>query len=547
MTAATGVGLAPADQPDGAGRPGGGSWLRRHWYGAGLGSAVVLAATIRIVNVLVWRPTCIEDIAAVAEARGGGGATGFDFTTGGEGCFGIAGDAAYGYLQGRLIGRGQWFVDSYAWFATGGKKVVPSAGDPPLFALVMGFFSRLGITSGTGQRLVCGVFGVLGVLLIALAARRLAGRRTAIVAAVLAAVYPLLWINDGMLLSESLYVPMIALVILAAYRYWDGPGLGSAALLGGAIALAALTRAEAILLFLLVPLPLLIGLRRTPWVRRLLQFAVCCGVGVLLIGPWIVYNLGRFEEPVFMTSGTGAVLSSANCDTTYYGDYKGYYANCFDEYVAAGDAQWPDPGTLDEAQRDKVSRDAAMRYISKNRSRFPAVMVYRVTRMFDLYNPEVGDPAEGLGQNVRVNWAVEGRGVLATRAGFLAYWLLLPFSVIGGWLLWKRRLPVSPMVAMPLVLAATAALTFGITRYRVPVDAVMVILAAVAVDALLSRRWAAPDPGTVRSKDQPETGFEGGAGHRAAVPVPDLLAEVDDEPMARRPVVDAPGGRWTDG
>ena len=83
-----------------------------------------------------------------------------------------------------------------------------------------------------------------------------------------------------------------------------------------------------------------------------------------------------------MTSQTGAVLSAANCDITYYGDYIGYYGNCYDEYVARGrlvgrsaglrpgarsmrrrptrraprrPSAGPTP-TLDESQRDKFGR-----------------------------------------------------------------------------------------------------------------------------------------------------------------------------------------------
>src|SRR5262245_59780973 len=100
------------------------------WFLVGLLLVVVLAGSIRFVNILVVRPTCIEDIAAVAEARGTGNIRGFDFNEGSVGCFGIAGDSAYGYLQGRLLAQGHGFVDGAAWFGSGGTKLVPSAGDP---------------------------------------------------------------------------------------------------------------------------------------------------------------------------------------------------------------------------------------------------------------------------------------------------------------------------------------------------------------------------------------------------------------------------------
>ena len=48
-----------------------------------------------------------------------------------------------------------------------------------------------------------------------------------------------------------------------------------------------------------------------------------------MLGPWIVFNLTRFEETTTMTSGTGAVLSAASCDEVWYGNLIGYYSNCF--------------------------------------------------------------------------------------------------------------------------------------------------------------------------------------------------------------------------
>ena len=41
--------------------------------------------------------------------------------------------------------------------------------------------------------------------------------------------------------------------------------------------------------------------------------------------PWVVYNLGRFEEPVVLSHGDGNVLSGSNCDATYHGTLLGFH------------------------------------------------------------------------------------------------------------------------------------------------------------------------------------------------------------------------------
>ena len=71
-------------------------------------------------------------------------------------------------------------------------------------------------------------------------------------------------------------------------------------------------------------------------------------------------------------------------------------------------------------------------------------------------------------------------------------------GVVPGFVvLVRRRIPVSTLLAMPVVITVTAAMTFGITRYRVPVDAMLVVAAAVAIDWVIGRRWPPPDDGTI--------------------------------------------------
>ena len=77
---------------------------------------------------------------------------------------------------------------------------------------------------------------------------RAGGERLGLLAAGLCAVYPLMIAVDGALMSETLYGPLIAIVLLAAWRLLDHPGAWIALGTGAAIALAALTRSEALLL-----------------------------------------------------------------------------------------------------------------------------------------------------------------------------------------------------------------------------------------------------------------------------------------------------------
>src|SRR5207244_3512051 len=141
------------------------------------------------------------------------------------------------------------------------------------------------------------------------------------VAALLAAVYANLWINDEMLMSESMYVFATAVAVLLAYRFWDHPTIRSAVYMGLGIAFAALSRAEAVSLFpfLAVPFGYLVtrkGGGKVAWKQGTKYALAACVAGGLLILPWVAYNFTRFEHPVFLSNGAGSVLMTANCDST---------------------------------------------------------------------------------------------------------------------------------------------------------------------------------------------------------------------------------------
>jgi 4-amino-4-deoxy-L-arabinose transferase-like glycosyltransferase len=107
-----------------------------------------------------------------------------------------------------------------------------------------------------------------------------------LIAAAIAAIYPMLITADGALMSESLYGLLIALCLLAGYRLLDAPNGGRAIALGALLGLAALARGEALLSVPLILWPIL----RRPRGGRVALMACC--TTVLVIAPWTVRNWG---------------------------------------------------------------------------------------------------------------------------------------------------------------------------------------------------------------------------------------------------------------
>jgi 4-amino-4-deoxy-L-arabinose transferase-like glycosyltransferase len=390
----------------------------------------------------------------------------------------VLGDQIYYNAQANTIARGHGFTD----FRDGSQQ----AEHPPLTALVLTPTSWVmeqfdpGGNHLLAQRLTMTVFGAGVVLLIGLVGRAVAGDRAGLLAAGIAAVYPNLWINDGLVMSETLATLAVALAILLAYRFIRLPRAANAAWLGAACGLAMLTRAELGLLLPLMVLPVALFLRSCSFRRQIGLFLLAGLASFVVVSPWLVANLTRFDKPVLFSTNDGLTLCGANLHRTYYGEGTGLWAlDCAGFPVPKGD-------------RSVVSnalRSDGLRFIRDHLGRLPVVVAVRVARVWSLYAP-------GLMANYNVN---EGRDVEVSWAGFFAFWILVPFAVGGAVGLRRRRVPITPLLAQFVIVTVTVAAIYGITRFRTPAEVSLVVLAAVALDRWWARRDDATRPAAVEA------------------------------------------------
>jgi len=379
-------------------------------------------------------------------------------------------------VQAGFLADGKGYSDPFFWEDTG--RYIASADHPPLYSTFLAVFSAMGLDGATDHRVVtAAVFGVGTVVAVGLVAHRLAGRAAAVLAAAVAALYPPLWIADGTIIAESPYAMWMALVVLVGLRLADRPRRRTAALLGALVGLAALTRSEGAFLIVLLVLPLVLVLRELPWRRRVALVATAAGACTLVILPWFVRNLARFEEPVPLAYGAGYVMKIGNCDPTYGGEMFGYWdIRC----AYAG------PLLPDKSVAEQRARAQAIDYISEHRDRVAAVVAARVGRIWHLYRVE---------QGISFDVFFERRGRWPSEAAVRAFYAVSAAAAAGIWRVRGERAML--VLAGALVASATisAALAFGITRYRMPGDVALVILAGVGLAHLseLVRRRAGPE------------------------------------------------------
>lgn len=410
----------------------------------------------------------------------------------------VAGDQVYYHVGANALARGDGFVNPYAWGDPASRLVIPSAQHPPAYQVYLATFSVLGFDDHVDHRLASTLLGVGATLVCAATARRLAGRTAGWAAGLIAALYPNLWVNDGLLAAESIYALFVAWYLLACWEYQRRPRVALACAVGVTIGLAALARAEGAFLALSGAFPLIVLHGR----RRLRDLIGCSAAAALVIAPWVVRNLVTFDPPVFLSSGLGFVLETANCDATYEGRFLGYWAASCQR-----DDTWPvqpdlspgmDPAEVEaekqkarvlsarrESEVELLKRRAGVEYMREHIDRLPVVMAARIGRMWDLYRPF---------QGVEFNDFFERRGRLSSSAGLFAWWSTAPLALYGVLVVRRRGMTLVPVMSVVLSVTFTAAMAFGITRYRVAADTTASVLAGIAVgrvvDALRRERGA---------------------------------------------------------
>ena len=403
-------------------------------------------------------------------------------------------DALWYHLQSRLIAHGHWFVNPFTFGRVGPPPA--TAVHPPLYPLVLAAAVRVGVSSVQAEQLLGAAIGVGTVVLASVLAGKLAGPRAALVTGLLAAVSPALWVTDGGVLSEGLLSLLVVAALLVAVQQHRRPSLVGGGALGALIGLAALTRAEAILLVPLLVIPLVA--RRVTWSLPRPAWAGCAlAATALVLAPWLIRNAVTFQRPVTLSTGDGT-LAGSNCAVTYGGTNLGLWStSCY-----------PPPPPGDESVVTGFWRDEGIRYAEHRLSRLPVVLAARVGREWSLFRPL---------QNARIE-RDDGRPLWASEAAVVGFWIVLIPAVAGGLVLRRRREPLWILLMPLVVVTATAAAVWGAIRFRAPAEVALVVLAGIGAACFreigLARRDgpATVEEGAASVEEGPATVEERGAG-----------------------------------
>ncbi len=375
---------------------------------------------------------------------------------------------------------------------------LPTAFRPPGFTFFLaGVYDVAGVAREEADkrlppaRIVQAFVGTLAVALMGVIAAQLWGRRVALAALGLGAVYLPLILIGGSVMSEPLFVVLMLGALAAAIQHRRSAHRYRWALVAGFVGgLAILTRANGFVL--LLPLALGAWDLRPRWTwRALAPPALLVTVALATVAPWTVRNAVELHRFVPVSTQLGSALAG-----TYNDDARNDRADPASwralKHIGELRPIYGRIGTIPEPVLEAQLRRAALDYIGRHPGYVAEVAFWTTRRMLELGGL---DWARHTYATVSVDraWA---------NAGIVCFWIFALLAVAGACTRRARATPVFVWLVPVLMYLSVVFLVVETPRYRSPIDPFVILLAALAVTAG-TRRLRRPRPAALRATPTP--------------------------------------------
>jgi 4-amino-4-deoxy-L-arabinose transferase-like glycosyltransferase len=362
---------------------------------------------------------------------------------------GIHDQVSYDALARSLLGgRGYSFTDDWYPFT---PAHTPTAHWSFLYPL---YLSGLYLITGyhpLAARLLQGILGgALLCFLVYKLGRRVSDEAAGLVGAGLAAVYGYFIYYNAALMTETFFIVLVLLTLYLAIEIRDKPDLTGWVGLGFSLGLAGLLRQTVLLFtpFLLLWLLLELKGRGVRW----WYFAIPVVIILLLITPWTFRNYRVYRAFLLLNSNAGYALYASN-NPNLGTDWR-------NDVVVV-----PVPEELagqNEAELDRALTQRGVDFIVSDPERYLRLTLDKTLEYFKFWPSRDSSRTSNL---VRV----------------LSFGLYLPFMLAGLLLSLSRWRRFTVLYLFIFVHTAIHLLSWPAPRYRLPVDAVSMIFASLAV------------------------------------------------------------------
>jgi 4-amino-4-deoxy-L-arabinose transferase-like glycosyltransferase len=333
-------------------------------------------------------------------------------------------------------------------------------------------------------RVANALVGTAIVALIGVLSTQLFGRRVALAAMALGAVYVPLVLVGGTLMSEPLFTALLLGALAAAIHHRRSARRYRWALVAGVLGgLAILTRANAAIL--LAPLVIAVWDVRPRWSwRALTPPATLVAVALATVSPWTIRNAVVFHSFVPVTTQLGTALAgtyndAARTDHEHPASWRSLRRVPDYQYLVRRWRQIPEPAL------ERKYRAAALRYAAHHPAYVPEVAFWNTARMLDLAGMSWSRHTAST-ISIGPRWA---------DAGVVCFWLFAALAIAGSLTSYARQMPRYVAAVPALLFLSVAFLAVETPRYRTGIDPFILMLAAAAVlagsDAGAARRRSA--------------------------------------------------------
>ncbi|MGQ9768881.1 MAG: ArnT family glycosyltransferase, partial [Anaerolineae bacterium] len=308
------------------------------------------------------------------------------------------------------------------------------------------------------------VAGVLGPWLAWRLGRRVAGEAVGLAAAGITAAYIYFIYYSAALMTETFFILAVLWALDRAMALAERPTLRTALQLGLTLGLATLLR-QLILAFV----PFLLLWLVWQWhgrVRWGMLLAPLVVIGLLIL-PWTVRNYRAFGHFVLLNTNAGYAFFWAN-HPIYGSDFPGLLPADGPSYQDLIPAELRH---LDEAALDQALLRQGVRFVLDDPGRYLLLSLSKTREYFKF-------------------WPSAGSGLISNVSRVSSFGLFLPFMLYGlvrAARHWRRWSLLYLFVAIYTLIHL---LSWTLIRYRLPVDAVLLVFAGVAVQRVAARLGA---------------------------------------------------------
>ena len=346
-----------------------------------------------------------------------------------------------------LAGQGYRFTEHWYPFTPANT---PTAHWSFLYPLYLAGIYRLIGYHPLGARLFQGIVGgALMCLFIYLIGRRIVSERVALLGAGLAAVYGYFIYYSVALMTETFFIVMVLLCLLVSLQLKDEPSLARWILLGLSLGVATLIR-QTILLF--APVLFVWLFWELKGRIRLWHVVVSLGMIVLLITPWTMRNYHVYRQFLPLNSNAGYALYASN--------HPHLGTDWRNENIVV-----PVPEEL-AGQNEAAINHALLRkgigFVLEAPGRYLWLILDKALEYFQFWPSSQSSSISNL---VRV----------------LSFGLYMPFMLLGLLLSLSHWRNYIPLYLFATVHTGIHLISWPSIRYRLPVDAVLMLFAGLAV------------------------------------------------------------------